>query len=331
MTIKSFLASAAVALVVVGNTGCDKRDQNINFPAGVTDNLATVASQNNLKVFVAAVKAAQMDTAFQYLGQYTVFAPTDSAFNAAGITEANVGTLPAATLRAVLRQHILSGRTTSLSLLPGPNAAYRPINVEYLYTSTYLPTTGSFAGVFFNGKRLVQADIPANNGLIHKINGVLLPSSSSLTELLNSNSNLSFLQAAINRAGLLATLQGLTAPVTLLAPTNAAFQAAGFADINAINAADPTTLGNILRNHVIVNGASAAAPLRRLFSCDFRAGSYTALNGTVTVSFAGGAPRFRGVGNASDASPVVVDLMYRSAITGGAPNVAHVIDRVLLP
>lgn len=330
MTIKSFLASAAVALVVVGNSGCDKRDQNINFPAGVTDNLATIATQNNLKVFVAAVKAAQMDTAFQYLGQYTIFAPTDSAFNAAGITEANVGTLPAATLRAVLRQHILSGRTASLSLLPGPNAAYRPINVEYLYTSTYLPTTGSFAGVFFNGKRLLQADIFANNGIIHRVNGVLLPASNSLTELLNANSNLSFLQAAINRAGLLTTLQGLSSAVTFLAPTNAAFQAAGFADINAINAADPATLGNILRNHVIANGA-ATAPLRRLFSCDFRAQSYTALNGTVTVSFTGGVPRFRGAGNVSDASPVVVDLMYRSAIAAGAPNVLHVIDRVLLP
>lgn len=330
MTIKSIFASAAVALVVLGNSSCDKRDQNINFPAGITDNFATVASQNNLKVLVAAVKAAQMDTAFQYLGQYTIFAPTDSAFNAAGITEANVGTLPPDVLRSVIRQHMLAGRTTSASLLPGPNAAYRPINVEYLYTSTYLPPTGSFAGIFFNGKRLLQADILANNGVIHRINGVLSPAANTLTALLDANSNLSFLKAAIARAGLTTTLQGLTAPVTLMAPTNAAFQAAGFPDIAAINAAAPATLAGILSNHVIVNGA-ATSTLRRLFACDFRAQSYTALAGTVTVSFTGGAPRFRGAGNTSDASVVVPDLTYRSSVAGGAPNVAHVIDRVLLP
>ncbi|MFZ4057679.1 MAG: fasciclin domain-containing protein [Ferruginibacter sp.] len=330
MTIKNILASASVALLLTGITSCDKRDNNINFPAGVTDNISTIADNNNLKVFAAAVKAAEMDTAFSYLGQYTVFAPSDSAFNANGINTGNIGTIPPATLRAILRNHILSGRTTSGSLLPGPNAAYRPINVEYLFTSTYIPSTGIFQGVFFNGKRLEKADIVANNGVIHVIKGILLPAANSLTDLLGANANLSLLQAAITRAGLTATLQGLNAPVTILAPTNAAFNAAGFADVAAVNAADPVVLGNILRNHVIVNGATTNS-LRRLFLPDFRAITYTGLAGTVACTMSGNAPRFRGPSSTADAAIVVPDLQYRSAITAGAPNVVHVIDRVLLP
>jgi len=72
---------------------------------------------------------------------------------------------------------------------------------------------------------------------------------SSLTATVNGNANLTFLAAAINRAGLGADLsQGL---LTVFAPSDEAFRAAGFANVAAVNAAQPADLKRILQYHVI--------------------------------------------------------------------------------
>ncbi len=314
--------------------GCDKREQNIAFPAAITDNVAEVATKSGLNTFAAAFKAARFDTAFDYLGQYTVFAPTDAAFTAAGINAGNLNAIPIEVLRGILRNHILPGRTTALSFLPGPNAVYGNINRDFIYTSTYLSTTpgvGSFAGVYFNGIKIVNVDLLANNGVIHTLDGLLLPAGGNLTTTLAANPNLSFLNAAIARAGLTTTLNTGTAAITLLAPNNAAFIAAGFPDIATINAASPTTLSAILRLHVIpATGATATAG--RLFSPDFRAGNYTTLNGTIATTVSGTIATFRGAGNTGAGAVVLTpNVLFRSLIASGAPSVLHIVDRVLLP
>ncbi len=330
MKILKLLTAATIMLAV---TSCDKREQNINFPPGVSDNVATVASKNNLTVFANALRLAKMDTAFNYLGQYTVFAPSDAAFNAAGITNANLSAVPEGTLRTILRNHILPGRTTALSFLPGPNALYGNINRDFVYTSGYFPPVATqFLGTFFNGKKLIQSDLIANNGVIHVINGVLLPAAGNLSATLALNSNLSYLAAALVRANLMATLDGNTAAITLFAPTNAAFIAAGYPTIASINAELPATLSNILRVHVI-SAANAPSLGGRIFSSDARPGTtLTSLNGAVQVSVSGaGAVGLRGPGNSADAMVTTPDLLFRSFISTGAPSVYHIIDRVLLP
>ena len=315
---------------------CDKREQNINFAPGVRDNVSTVATKQGLNIFAAAIKIAKMDTAFQYLGQYTIFAPTDAAFTAAGITTANLSSIPEATLRTILRNHILPGRTTALSFIIGPNGAYGNINRDFIFTSTYLSTTpgvGAFGGVYFNGVKIVSTDLLANNGVIHTINGLLLPPAGNITATIALNPNLSYLGAALTRSGLDVTLNNLNGIVTLLAPNNAAFIAAGFPTIASINAAPPATLATILRLHVI---PSASVPLARgngrLFTPDFRAGTYVSLSGAnVTTTINGIIAGFRGPSSTADALIVTPNVLFRTFITSGAPSVLHVIDRVLLP
>jgi uncharacterized surface protein with fasciclin (FAS1) repeats len=316
-------------------SSCDKRDQFINFPPGVSDNVSTIASKNGLNVFASAIKIAKMDTAFQYLGQYTIFAPTDAAFNAAGITTATLISIPEATLRTILRNHILAGRTTSFSFLPGPNAAYGNINRDFVYTSTYLSTTsgvGSFAGVYFNGIKIVNTDFLANNGVIHSIDGILAPVVGNLTSTIALNPNLTYLAAAITTAGLTTTLNNGTAAITLLAPDNAAFVAAGYPTIASITSAAPAALSAILRLHVI---PAASVPLAigngRLFTPDFRAGNYLSLNGNIATTISGTTAGFRGLSNTSDATITTPNILFRSFLSTGAPSVMHVINKVLLP
>lgn len=313
---------------------CDKRDQFIAFPPGINENVSEIAAARGLTIFANAIKIAKMDTAFDYLGQYTIIAPTDAAFTAVGITNANLNTIPEATLRTVLRNHILPGRTASFSFLPGPNSPLGNINRDFIYTSTYVPTSpavGSFVGVYFNGDKVVSTDLLANNGIIHTINGVMFPATGNLTATLALNPNLSYLAAAINTAGL-TTLNTGTAAITLLAPDNAAFIAAGYPTIASITAASPTTLSAILRLHVI---PAASVPVAigngRLFTPDFRAGTYASLNGPITTTISGTTAAFRGAGNTADATITTPDLLFRTNISNGASSVMHVVNRVLLP
>jgi uncharacterized surface protein with fasciclin (FAS1) repeats len=332
---KKIIYSILYVAIIVFSFSCDKRELNVAYPPSVTDNVATVAQKNGLTIFANAITLAQMDSAFQYLGQYTLFAPTDAAFNAAGITSANVTSVAPATLRSILRNHILPGRTTSFSFLPGPNAGYGNINRDFVYTSTYLTTSpgvGTYVGTYFNGIKILQTDILANNGVIHTIDGVLLPAVGNLTASLLANPNLTFLEAAINRAGLASTLNNATSSINLLAPTNAAFQAAGFPDKMSIDTASSTVLSNILRLHVIpAASVPAAVGNGRLFIPDFRTGNYVSLNGNVATTVTGSSVTFRGASNTTGANIVTPNVLFRTLVSTGAPSVMQVIDKVLLP
>ncbi len=340
MKIVSFFSAFALFTAFAVMQGCDKRPQNINFAPGVTDNIAAAAQKEGLNVFVAALKASGMDKDLELLGTTTVFAPNDAAFQAAGITTANVATaLPLPVLRAVLRNHMISGRVASAGILPGPNATYSSVNRDFLSTSTYAGATG---GIFFNGKKVVKADIAANNGLIHVVDGVLLPPAGNLMATINANSNLTFLSAAITRAGLEATLTTSNSTLlTIFAPTNAAFQAAGFADIAAINAADPAVLTSILTYHVIpaasLTNAVLTSPLNRNgrgFKVDFTNNTTltTANGGTVAVTVNGAAVSVKGTSNPSASNITTADILfYGNNVSTVRPGVLHIIDRVLLP
>jgi uncharacterized surface protein with fasciclin (FAS1) repeats len=100
-------------------------------------------------------------------GNYTFFAPTDTAFTS--LNEAQLEQLIAnpGQLAGVLRGHVVSGRLTAADLA-GVSS------VETLAgTSLRVSVTGDT--VTIGGARVVQADIAATNGVIHVINSVLLP------------------------------------------------------------------------------------------------------------------------------------------------------------
>ncbi|MBG9378246.1 fasciclin domain-containing protein [Panacibacter sp. DH6] len=76
------------------------------------------------------------------------------------------------------------------------------------------------------------------------------PTDPTLAEIAASDTSFSFLLAAATEAGLADELAG-PGPLTVFAPTNNAFRAAGFATVEAIEAADPAALAAILTYHII--------------------------------------------------------------------------------
>ena len=137
-----------------------------------------------------------------------------------------------------------------------------------LNTQPVYVTRTSDNKVFINGVSVVKADIICTNGVIHQINRLLFPATGTIVQTAINSPDLSLLVAAVLRASQgstdVASVLSGTGPFTVFAPTNQAFINAGFADVNAINAADPNTLTSILTYHVITGEFFEAISLMEL-------------------------------------------------------------------
>ena len=131
-------------------------------------NLVDVASNNEqLSTLTDAVNSAGLSDTLSNDGPYTVFAPTNDAFNALpqqtrdGLLKPENRDLLADTLK----NHVVPGNVTSNQLQNGP---VRTLNEDVSVRSG--PN-----GVVVNDASVIQPDIPASNGVIHTINRVLVP------------------------------------------------------------------------------------------------------------------------------------------------------------
>ncbi len=101
-------------------------------------------------------------------GQFTVFAPTDDAFTALGITPDNVGDLDQAFLTDVLLYHVAHGRRYSTVILASKRI--RTLERGFLFHAggTLTDNLGGVANI-------IVTDVEAANGVIHAIDAVVLP------------------------------------------------------------------------------------------------------------------------------------------------------------
>lgn len=306
--------AAALVIPAAFLTGCEDDDGNdvVPPPAEQTITDIVVAGADFTLLEAAVVKAGLADELAA--GTLTVFAPNNAAFQASGITQATIDALTAEQLAAILTYHVVDGENTAADLPTGDNTAIVTLNTDSVYV------TKNSAGVSVNGATVTQADVDASNGVIHVINKVLIPALGNIVETAQANENLSYLVAAVLRASEgttnVAQILSGAGPLTVFAPTNAAFQAAGFATIADVEAADPATLTNILTYHVVP---------ARVFSTNLANGPVTTAQGSDVTVAVGTGVTVTGAGNGGAASNVVA----ADVITTN--GVVHVIDRVLLP
>ena len=117
---------------------------------------------------VAALAHANLVTALQAEGPFTVFAPTDAAFAAAGIDLATFDTDEEnATLVDILTYHVYSGSVESSVVTDGLTVTM--LNGD---EATFTVADGS---VSIGDATVALADVPASNGVIHVIDKVLMP------------------------------------------------------------------------------------------------------------------------------------------------------------
>ena len=120
---------------------------------------------------IAAVTRAGFVGTLNGNRQFTVFAPTDAAFedlyDALGVS--GVDDIPVDTLRAVLLHHVAPGERFSGDVVGSTRV--RTLNRDFV-----MPSVDGGAA-FVDGARILLADVDASNGVIHVIDSVLLPGS----------------------------------------------------------------------------------------------------------------------------------------------------------
>ncbi|MFB0514554.1 MAG: fasciclin domain-containing protein [Candidatus Bathyarchaeia archaeon] len=101
-------------------------------------------------------------------GQFTVFAPTDDAFAALGITPDNVGELDQGFLTDVLLYHVARGRRYSTVILASKRI--RTLERGFLFQAG-----GALTDNLGRVANIIVTDVEAANGVIHAIDAVVLP------------------------------------------------------------------------------------------------------------------------------------------------------------
>ncbi|RJU99211.1 MAG: hypothetical protein DWC10_02235 [Candidatus Poseidoniales archaeon] len=132
---------------------------------------------------VAALTTADLVTTLKGNETYTVFAPTDEAFAAAGIDLSTYDTPEEiAALADILLYHVVAGETLSTDLAEGTTTV-GAANGD----SLDIVVTGS--SVVVGGANVTLADVPASNGVIHVIDAVLLPPADEATDETNDTND----------------------------------------------------------------------------------------------------------------------------------------------
>jgi uncharacterized surface protein with fasciclin (FAS1) repeats len=293
----SVIAFTALSVFAVS---CSDDDDATPPAQTITD---IVVSDPNFSTLEAAVLKAGLADALATGNPLTVFAPDNAAFAASGISEATIASLSVPAVDSILKYHVLAALVTSTSV-PASDAV-TPLLGTKLFASR------NANGVFMNGIKVKQADVSASNGVIHVIEGVLIPPTKTIAQIAASDTSFSFLVAAVSKVGLLDEISG-PGKFTVFAPTNAAFRAAGITDIDAVPLA---TLETVVKYHVLATN---------VFASDL-------INNTTAQTIQGGNLRI------TLPPAVKIDGSSQVASNISAPNITatngviHVINRVMLP
>ena len=317
------IAPVLTLVLLAFSVSCKKsEDVPVAQPQTVSDLLTETPA---FSLFRAAVQQAGLADALK-AANLTVFAPTDDAFKARGFaTPEAFKNIPVETLRSILRYHLITGVITTKTpeLATANNLLVETANPAGLYL------TNDANGLFVNGIKTSKTDQLVANGVIHTIGTLLFPPAADATLALRNRPDMTLLVAAVTRAAaaqpdLLAILNGTTGTlavkqITIFAPNDAAFVAAGYKTVADINAVAPATLASLLRYHVVPG---------LFFANRLQAGQLTTLNTSatnkLTLAVSATGVTVKGNKNATAATVKEANVLSKNAVV-------HVIDQVLMP
>lgn len=318
---KNLFRLCLVALVVVNVTSCSDDDDVAVTPAKST--IAELAvSSPQFSTLVEALNITGLTATLNSAGSYTVFAPTNIAFEtfltANGFADVNA--VPVPVLTEILRNHVVLGTNFSTNLSTGyvKTLAKGPASTTNTLSMYVEVANGA---VKLNGVSTVTAaDIEASNGVIHQVDAVIgLPT---VVDHALANENFTTLVTALTRSDLTTDFVGIlssTGPFTVFAPTNAAFtsllnEGLGFTTIDGI---PEPTLNQALRYHVISGTNAISTEI-------VTPATLTTFQGqTFSLASTGGGLIITDANN-RNATIIATDVQC-------ANGIIHVLNKVLLP
>ena len=283
-------------------------------PEGPGTIIEVAAAAGDFEILLAALDATELDDVLDdEAATFTVFAPTDEAFEALGEDTIDALLADPETLSDILLYHVVAEQAvdaeTAFSLAG--------TTVE-MANGDIVALTIRGNDLFINNAQVTMTDIEASNGIIHVLGAVLQPPedaepTGNIVEVAVANGNFTTLVAAAEAAGLVETLADPDAELTVFAPTDDAFAALGEDTINAL-LADIDALADVLLYHVI-----SGATVDSITATSLLGQEVEMANGdSVAVDIRDGALFI------NDSQVVMADV----PATNG---VIHVIDTVLVP
>lgn len=350
---------AAIITFAIFLAACNKAPlapvPNTQPAQGTTPTLATLLDDPDFSILKAGVaKAGLTATLSNPSLRFTLFAPNNNAFIASGIPDvATINALPTSVVTPLISYHIVPQSLNSTTIVGTfPNFQYPTIfnpapQLSALLRLTTFPSRRP-NGNWVNNIPITTLDIPAVNGVMHKVALLVAPPSQYLWDRINTDPELTYFKAAINRADegtgtLQAAMLNIGANLTVFAPTNDAMSKL----LIGLNLPDDPTSFSLLpvetvKGIVVYHILGKRAFTNNIFTDPISV--TTLLNSavpahpgvTIKAEFAGqvvSVATVKGVANA-DASNIIIDPTP-------APNgksdqhylngVLHKINQVLLP
>lgn len=315
-TLMTAIGAAALATTTLSIAGPECSSSNsssgttmsvgMNHHTGYTkkaDIIDTALAAGSFNTLAAALTEADLIGALKGKGPFTVFAPTDEAFNK----------LPKGTVESLLKPE---NRDQLISILtyhvvPGELDAKHVLVSDTLKTlNGQRATINANEGTIGNAS-IIKTDIECSNGIIHVIDEVIMPTTSTILETATSAGSFTTLAAALDAAGLIDALSG-DGPFTVFAPTDAAFAKLPAGTVETLlKPENVEMLRSILLYHVVEG---------RVYSDDaIKAKNATTLQGTkISIK-----KTKKGV--------MINDATVQTANIDNSNGVIHVIDTVILP
>lgn len=279
----------------------------------------TAVAAGSFTTLVAALQATNLDTTLANPdASFTVFAPTDAAFELVGAETIETLLANPDVLSSILLQHVVGDEvpSTTAYTLNGMNAetasgAMIPIAINSMTDQ-----------LTFGGANIVTKDIYTTNGVIHVIDMVVVADveipapAMSIVDVATENGSFTTLLAALEAASLSSVLDDADTNFTVFAPTDAAFALLGEAKINEL-LANPDALADILLYHV-VSGATVLqdAAVAKAQSMDKKVTMANEKMATLSLT---------------DGTLYINQSAVSTANVLADNGVIHVIDQVILP
>ncbi|XP_053404958.1 transforming growth factor-beta-induced protein ig-h3-like [Mercenaria mercenaria] len=240
-------------------------------------------------------------------GTFTIFAPTDAAFNKLDAATKTALENDNSLLKDALLYHVISGNVPS-------SAASNELKITMANGKDARINIYSHSGnnvVTIQGNVISQFDLNASNGIIHVIDSVMLAPTGDIVDYVSGNSELSTLLSLVVQANLTTALKGDA--LTLFAPSNAAFAKLSQAQVNDITG-NAAKLAAVLTYHVVGSTQYSAGLYQKEHLSPLNS------NDDLVIHF---------THHHTDVK--VENALVTSPDIGVANGVVHIVDHVLIP
>jgi transforming growth factor-beta-induced protein len=275
------------------------------------DIVQTLFEDGRYRILLFALGDTGLIQALRGPGPFTVFAPTDRAFEQLPRDVLNNLFRPEnrPKLTNLLEYHVFVGKALTAAEIISMNPPFKLKMANNI--STEITEKGGTINV--NNGTVIEADIQASNGIIHALNEVLFPPDVVQTAI--NDGRFKTLVIALKAGDLVSALEG-PGPFTVFAPTDGAFAKLPPGTVaDLLKPENKPKLIKILTYHVVSGKALTAAAILAQ-NPPFQLEMLNGLTTEITVS--GGHIKV------NDATVIVADVIATNGIV-------HAIDTVLLP